>query len=105
MLITLEQAKAQIEMDHDLSDDMLAEKVLEASAIVLDFLKKDADLWQDSSGVPQDVPLVVQAATKMVFGALFENREGGNEVNQDVPQPLSQAVKDLLHRYRDPAMA
>lgn len=101
MLITLDQAKAHLVIEHDEIDETIEEKVQEASAIVLDYLKRDEAEWQNTSGDPDGVPYLVQAATKLVVGALMENREG----NDNGPQPLSQAVKDLLHRYRDPAIA
>jgi hypothetical protein len=94
-LITLDQAKRHLRMGDD-EDEEIEEKVNEASAIVLDYLKVPADEWAVGA-----VPYLVQAATKLVLGALMENREG----NADGPEPLSQAVKDLLHRYRDPALA
>lgn len=75
--------------------------MLHASAIVLDYLKRDAGEWQDSAQEPESVPSVVEAATLIVAGALYENRDGAG----NAAEPLSQTVKDLLHRYRDPAMA
>lgn len=101
MLITLDQAKIHLEIEHDEFDDKIEEKIVEASSIVLDYIEADENAWQTTDGAPHDVPGVIQAAAKLVLGALMENREG----NEKDPQPLSQAVKDLLHRYRTPAIA
>jgi hypothetical protein len=101
MLITVEQLKTHLGIQNDDHDERLNEIVLEASAIVLDYLKRPETDWQTTSGEPDGVPYVVVSATKLVAGALSENREG----NDSDPSPLSQTVKDLLHRYRDPALA
>lgn len=93
-LITVDQAKAEERITHDDLDDVLEEKVNEASHIVLDYLKREETEWQTTAGEPDDVPYLVQAATKIVVHNLIEGIE-----------PLSQAVKDLLRRYRDPAIA
>lgn len=100
-LVTFEQMKSQLEMDHDDSDTLIEEIVERASFIVLDYLKMDLDAYQDSSGDPSAVPFPIEAAVLLAGAALFENRDG----SVDGPQALSQAVKDLVHRYRDPAMA
>lgn len=56
------------------------------------------DDWIDTSGHPLAVPGSVQAATKLVLGVLYKDREGAQD-------PISPAVESLLRRYRDPAMA
>lgn len=106
-LITVEQARGQVNLDHNLDDDVLNEKRAEASDIILDYLKVDVSdgsfNWVDNLGEPtENIPGCVVAATKLVLGGMYENRDG------DVwrsPQPISQAVIDILMRSRDPAMA
>lgn len=100
LLVTFERAKRHLNVDHDNDDTLIQSLIIQGSAIVLDYCKKPDDTW-DVLGSPSGVPAVVEAATLLVIGALYENREG----NADGPQPLSQAVKDLLHRQRDPAYA
>lgn len=103
MLISLDSAKRHLVIDHDDLDETIEDKINESSAIVLDYLKLPETEWQTTSGEPADVPFVIQAAVKLVLGALWENREGNDYAL--LPQPLSDNVKNLLHRYRDPAMA
>lgn len=107
-LITMKDAREHLRMDHDLDDVQINQKRIQASAIVLDYLKKDvsdtAFDWVDENGDPdpERLPYQAAAATLLVLGALYENRDG------DVwrsPQHLSQSVIDLLARLRDPAMA
>ncbi len=111
-LITIKQAERQarqditeLEVQAILPD--LEQKILAASAIVYNYLKiavpdftspsTEGTLYSTWSitGVPYDV----QQATLLVLSELWENREASNS------NPLSDAVKALLHRYRDPAMA
>lgn len=106
-LITLDQARTQVNLDHELDDGVLNEKRQEASGVILDYLKVDTDdtsfNWVDLLGEPtENIPQHVIAATKMCLGAMYENRDG------DVwraPQPISQSVIDILMRTRKPAMA
>lgn len=102
-LVTLEVAKnhLRIEAAYTDEDGNIARKVAQASSILLNYLKVATDNWQDSSGEPVDVPPLIEAAVLLILGALYENVDGST----DAPQPLSQAAKDLVHRYRDPALA
>lgn len=98
--VTVERAKSHLNIDHDSDDTLLQSMILQGSAIVADYLKIGEDVY-DVLGSPSGVPYVIEAATLLVIGSLYENRDG----SEDAPQPLSQAVKDLLHRQRDPAIA
>lgn len=106
MLVTLERAKSQEYVIHDADDAEITNKVEEASDIVLDYVgdRENANGWSAEDPLPADaiaVPGVISAAVLLVFGALWENRDGG----EDGPEPLSPAVKNLLRRYRDPVIA
>lgn len=106
-LVTLRQVKQHVSVDHSLDDEMLEIKRMQASAIIIDYLKLDTSDtgfdWVDAFGEPtSSIPAVVTAATLLAVGALYENRDG------DVwrsPQILSQSIIDLLMRSRAPAMA
>jgi hypothetical protein len=100
-LVTVDDAKLDLNILNDDRDDAIERAVNKASHIVLNYLKLPDTEWQDTNGEPNDVPYTVQAATSLAAGALLANPEG----HPDGPQALSQAVKDLLHRYRDPALA
>lgn len=104
-------AKASINRGDDTYDDALIEQMqLEASAIVLDYCKiYDPDLQSPFQSPPDDprwpiwrdsgAPFHVQAAARLVFGSLYAIREGHEA------EILSDTVKNLLWRERDPAMA
>jgi hypothetical protein len=101
MLITLDQAKAHMEIEHEEKDEQIEEAIQDASGILLNYLKRESTEWQDTNGNPDSVPYEIRAAIKIMTAALMENREG----NDEGPNPLSQTVINLVHRYRDPAMA
>jgi hypothetical protein len=98
-LVTMEDVKSWCEVDHDNDDQKLEEISIGASEIMLNYLKKPVDYWQDTAGLPEGVPGSVRYGTLKVAAALYENRDGSG------PAALSQDIKDMVHRYRDPALA
>lgn len=102
-LVTLQQAKDHLQMDHDAADADITLKIELASDIVLGYLKLASIPldWIGGTGASPvvEVPPRVKAATLLVVGELFKNREAS------VNDSLSAAVMSLLHRDRDPAFA
>jgi hypothetical protein len=99
-LITMEEARAHLRVTGTRADEDIQLKIIAAGAILLNYIKVDQD--ESPLSMPwgaEDVPWDIKAATMLILGELFAERESGKA---DV---LSQAVKSLLHRYRDPAMA
>ena len=94
MLVDLEVAKSHLRMEEDHLDDVIYRCIREASAIIINYCKVDEDLWDVDNSESEGIPLVIEAATLLAVEALFDGGE-----------PLSQTVKDLVHRYRDPALA
>ncbi len=101
MLISVDAAKLHLQLLDDDHDEQLEEMIPDVSEIILNYLKLPSTSWQTTDGEPEDVPGSVRSAVKLGISAMFENPEQ----LPDGPQVLSQAVKDLLHRYRDPALA
>ncbi len=147
-LVTMQQVKDHVLVDHDLDDAKLTDISYQASAIVLNYLKQHERGPHDTlpvydpanptpvsvstwpwvgpvssqppfywppakviyrelprylvpewlNGSPGGVPYDVQAATLLVAGALYADREGK-------ASPISPAVEALLERWRDPAVA
>lgn len=98
-LVTPAQVKAHLLIDHDEDDQKIDEITIDASEMMLNYLKKPIDYWQNTAQEPVGVPGSVRAATLKVAAALYENRDGSGT------PALSQDVKDMVHRYRDPAFA
>ncbi|GJD41313.1 head-tail connector protein [Methylobacterium bullatum] len=92
-LISLETAKRHLLIDYDDRDEDIQAKAEEATDIVVDYLKRPDHGWTFET-----VPGRVRAAILLTLGVIYEDREGQVD-------PLSDAVRSLLHRMRDPALA
>lgn len=99
-LVTLEAAKRRLNVYHDDQDDDLTDAVLQATAAVLDYIKKPDTSELSATGV-----LCCQAATLIMLRYIWdgEDTEGHKYVQGDGYLP--QAVTSILHRQRDPALA
>lgn len=94
MLVNLELARSHLRLDDDAADDLIVRKIEQASDVVIDYCKVDDEMWDPDSTESVALPGEVEAAVLLVLEALFDGGE-----------PLSDAVKSLLHRHRDPALA
>lgn len=95
MLIDLATAKRTLRVLGNHDDLEIQQAADRASAIVIDYIKRPDHGW-----TAQTVPLHIQAAICIVLKRLYDDRAGELEGGF-----LSQAVRDLLWRERDPAMA
>ncbi|WP_395504720.1 head-tail connector protein [Ectopseudomonas hydrolytica] len=121
--VTLELAKAHLNMDHDEDDNLIGLYITAASRAVKNYLKSgspfkvetdsDGNDVLDSSGAPvyerdslgaKIIAEEVQAATLLLIGHLYkdrdENPDGAFEAGY-LPKP----VTALLYPLRDPALA
>lgn len=112
LLITLDQAKAHLRMDHDAEDETIESYIRSASRAVLTYLGDAADEFLDSSGevvvdssnlpvTPEDI----QHAVRLLVGEFMRNREPepGDQVNPSFGYGyLPRAVTALLYPYRTP---
>ena len=110
MLVSLDQLKDHLRIDHDEEDLDLELKIHAASGIVVNYLKSAADSYFDSSGNVQtdsnsepNVPFEVKASVLLMAGILFRERDGDSVVKwQQGYLPMS--VTALLYPLRDPAL-
>jgi hypothetical protein len=87
MLVSLEEAKAQVREVRDAEDADITLKIKAASLIVVNYLQDGADsfldsngnTFDDSNGVAQEVPEDVMLATLVLVGIMFRNRDGDEE--------------------------
>ena len=110
LLVSLEDAKRHLRVTGDDDDTSITLLAQAASAAVLgyigieqDFLdtfgEPDYETVDDPTGVPEDV----QAATLILVGVLYKDRDGGNEAGwSDGDLPL--VVRSLLRPYWTPAV-
>jgi len=92
-LVTVAEAKSRLRIDFADDDTMLAGLLAEATDHVITYLKKPDHGWTEST-----VPARIKTAILLVTGAIYENRDGSNDV-------LPSSVRSLLRRDRDPALA
>ena len=95
MLVDLTTAKEWLRVNHDdedLSIQLLADQ---ASAMVVDFIKRPDHGWDVDT-----VPKHVQAAVFHVLKRLYDDPAG-----ELAGGPMPDFVKDMLWRERDPAIA
>lgn len=105
-LISLAQLKRHLRILHDDEDDELQDLADNASAVVVDYLKKPEGTWTEATDqTPSDAPGVVKTAVLLQAGDLYEHR--GDEDHKMAPADgyLIPPVTRLLHRMRDPAYA
>lgn len=95
MILDLEAVKQELKVDIDDDDDRIVRTMDQATAIVLDFLKVASDAYEDVNG-DNDFPDIVYAAIVRVIQSMYDTPE---------KDPLTEAVRSMLHRSRDPALA
>lgn len=107
MLVTLEAAKADLQMDHNLDDVDIEAKINQASAAVLNYIGRGQDYYNDSTGeIPEDengepdVPFEVRAATILMVRFLFEGTADEPKELHYLPTP----VVSLLYPLRVPTI-
>ena len=102
-LVTLDQGKDHLRVQTAAEDNDITTKIEQASGLVVDYLKLSGlpAEWDSPANSPpgKNVPQHVQAAVLLCLGELYRNRESSSA------NVLSDAVKSLLDRTRDPALA
>jgi len=109
MLVSLEAVKADLNMDHNLSDAEITIKIRAASAIVMNYLKVPHDNYSDSTGnIPvidsggePDVPEEVKIATMLMVRELYGDASKQSQWEHGFPP---RAVMNILYPLRDPAL-
>jgi uncharacterized phage protein (predicted DNA packaging) len=108
-LVTLEEAKKHLAMDHDEDDELIAIYVSAASNAVLNYITARVDQEPDSSSsVDWPIPPVVKAATLLLIGDFYKNRESKTDdpvIGVDYGfGHLPRTVIALLYAYRTPIL-
>lgn len=92
-LVTVEEVKARLRIDFPDEDDPVTSMAEEATDIVIGYIEKPDHGWTSDTAPPR-----IKAAIFLVIAQLYENRSGEVEI-------LTDAVKGVLRRDRDPALA
>jgi hypothetical protein len=112
MLVSLTQAKSHLRIDTSAEDTYLALMIRAASRSVIEYVRSGADAFtdsagdviEDSAGDPTGIPEDVQAATLLLLGFLYRNRDE-NPANAFERGYLPAPVTALLAPYRDPVLS
>jgi hypothetical protein len=100
-LISLEDAKAQLQITTTDDDAIIQAKSDEATEIILDYIGRRGDLGSTVEWTALTAPRPVIAAIKIMLTHLYEHR--GDDMTLDDKQ--WEAVARLLARIRDSAFA
>lgn len=95
MLVDLQTAKEWLRVTHDDEDLLIQALADQASALVVNFIKRPEHGW-----TVHTLPPHVQSAVFHVLKRLYDDRDGELEGG-----PLAPHIKDMLWRERDPAIA
>jgi hypothetical protein len=109
-LLTLDVGKKHLRVDHSDDDADIADKIEQASTIIVNYIKAPDEVrpWSplppsgwDDTNVPKDI----KAAVQIRLSRLYDDRNAGKELNEVALGYLTPAETAILHRWRDPAMA
>jgi hypothetical protein len=117
MLVSLAEAKLHLRIDDDDSggsddDPDLTLKIHAASGAVLNyiraseptFLDSSGDVIVDTSGDPVGIPYEVKAATLLLLGDLYKERDAVNAAEWEHGF-LPRSVLSILYPFRRPTLA
>lgn len=110
-LLTLDAAKQHLRVDHTDDDADIQRKINQASAIILNYIKKtvgplDPENPSIVDWTADSVPDDIAAAIEIRLSKLYDDRNAGREDNPNIAMGyLTPAETALLHRWRDPAVA
>ncbi len=107
MLVSLAQAKEHLEVDHSDRDNDITLKIHAASAVVLNYIRNGADAFTDSAGepildsngLPIGIPYEIQAATLLMLGYLYKNRDSDPDKAYGLGT-LPNDVTALIYKHR-----
>lgn len=104
-LVTLEEAKEHLRVDHDADDSDIQLKIAGVSAVILDYLKDAADKIIDDNGQPIESTELyrVKIAVLLLLGILYKDRDG-ELMSQWRLGFLPDSVTALIYSLRSPTV-
>ena len=99
MIISLEEAKTHLRIEHDEEDEYLTGLILQAQAAAEDYCRVSFEPYLNEKGEEINAPDPVRLALLLFVGFYYENR--------DIPdmttyKAMRMAFDSLLYPYRDP---
>jgi len=99
-LVTLEAAKRRLNVYHDDQDTDIGDAILQATAIILDYIKKPTVEGLSETGL-----MCCQAACLMMLTFIWDGEDEDGKKYVEADGYLPRKVTSILHRQRDPAIA
>ncbi|HHY8007178.1 TPA: head-tail connector protein, partial [Escherichia coli] len=99
-LLTLEEIKAHLRVDHDADDDMLKDKVRQATAVLLAYIQgsRDKVIREDGELIPGEALTRMKGAAMRLTGMLYRNpdlAEREELIQGELPFSVSVLIYDL----------
>ena len=102
MIISLDEAKAYLRIEHDEEDALLEALIQQAQTAAEDFCRvgfEQVSSTSTSDGTEATVPGPVKLAVLLMVGYFYENREAAEGAAY---RTMRRAFTTLLYPYRDP---
>lgn len=99
MIVTLEEVKAHLRIQHDEEDDLIERLIQQAQAAAEDFCRVSFE-EADAQGNFPEVPEPVRLAVLLMVSYYYENRDVPDMTDYKV---MRMAFENLLYPHRDPS--
>lgn len=105
-LITLDEAKEHLRVDHDFDDNDIELKISGVSGSIIAYLKSGADNFIDKDGnvIVNSIPPEVKIASKLLLGMIYKDRDG-EQMEKYQQGYLPFQVTCHIYHLRVPTMA
>ena len=98
MIVTLEEAKTHLRVQHDEEDALITGLIEQAQAAAEDFCRVTFEPYVDDEGHEADAPGPVKLAVFLMVGYFYEHREAEDGAGF---RTMRRAFMTLLYPYRD----
>ena len=99
MIVTLDELKTHLRIQHDDEDDYIRNLIIQAQTAVEDYCRITLDPYLDGEGDEVEAPEPVRLAVILMTSFYYENRDIPDMVTY---KAMRMAFDSLLYPYRDP---
>ena len=99
MIVSLEEAKTHLRIQHDEEDTLIVGLIQQAQTAAQDFCRVSFEPYVDDAGNEADVPGPVKLAVLLMVGYFYEHREAEDGASY---RTMRRAFTTLLYPHRDP---